>query len=440
LHNNSQTLKKAATVKVKINDDEIAKYALQKHVKKLKDNEVPQLYYHFSNCREAGTFWAVFRVSGFKNSKWFKLGPRKDITPGKARLLAKRMIQEKCYRSCPDLVKAARYGKFNTVSKLLTWYKEHIKTSQLGKGRKVQINSYINNHLAPYFKDKKIPALSVLVVDEFSRELATKLKISTARKVLGLLFSVLKEANRLRLVDFDPCVNMTTYQFYKKSSSEKNGREGRLNMSMLPHIFKRLHDHPHIKSIALVQLTFLTWGRIGEYSQAKWSDWDQLDGTLKVKAKGGKEHLIYTNPIIDDVLTTLQRAYKTKGIKSTYIFTHKKHKNTPMCPNSASKVVRRFAKDNWSAHDVRKFSSTWAMENKVDYHVSQWLLAHEISDLDSAYFQTQCRDSCTQTLHSWANVLLELGLLSRDKAARATLARNRKALRQKLPHIMRDSS
>jgi len=406
-------------------------------VKVLKDSEVPQLYYRFSNCREAGTFSAVFRIPGFKNSKWFRIGQRGDVAPGKARTLARRMVQEKCYRSDVDIVKAAQYGKITNVSQLLAWYGEYVKGEQITVDRANQINSNITKYLSPYFNERKILSLSLLVVKEFTRELATKLKISSARKVLGVLLTALKEASRLKLIKVNPCINFTSNSFYKKSETERSGRAGRLTMDEMPYIFKRLHEHPHAKTIALVQLTFLTFGRIGEYSQSKWSDWDQLNGTLKVKAKGGKDHFIYTNPIIDEVLTQLKRAHKRQGVESAYLFPSREDPNKSIHPNSASQVLKRFSKTNWSAHDVRKFANTWTQENNVNYIVGQWLLAHKMKDLDRTYIQTDGRDSCTRALHNWASVMLELGLLDSEKAVSAALARNRKALRQKLPHIMR---
>lgn len=426
-----------ATLKVKLSQDAITAHQTTRTIKHLKDTVCPQLYFRYFKNRACGSFWVVMRIPGLKRPKWFRLGNYDaSLSPYKARQQAQRMVSEKCYRATPELIEAARHGRFKTVTQLMTWYENHVKRTPISNQRATQIRQQINKHYHPFFAERSLKTLIPSVVDEFTKHLLVECKPGTARKILGLLFKACNEARRLGIVDVNPCQRMDTYQFIEKSVTEKNGRIGRLNMGLLPRLFQRLHAISSLQTRALVQLCFLTWGRIGEISQAKWRDYDNISGRLKVIAKGGIEHTIYTNTHIEEVLDTLKRYNRINGIKSDYIFFNQRNHKKPISADAASSRVRHFAKKLWSAHDVRKFCSSWASENGVDKLVGQYLLAHELSDLDRTYIQTHLVEQQTETLFMWANVMAELGLFDKQKAVSAALAQQRGTLRPRVMKIV----
>lgn len=362
---------------------------------------MPIYFRYFKRNRDIGSFYIVVNKGG--KTHWIKLGTYPILSAASARDLAVRLLRESASkRVVPTQL------EFVTVHELLSWYQARIAENKaLSAHSKKNQSIAIERHLMPLVGKTHIEAVCLPLIERLLfQPLQKKLALSTLDNILAVLHAAFKRATKVQLIRFNPLQNCTLADFTHQRPVIKATR---LTHKALRSRLKSL-ENENVTHQVLFILLIVHATRIGETVSAKWEHFDLNKKLWRIPAANTKNKKPHTLPIPTPVILWLEKYRKKRMRLSSYLFPQLSNKQKHISANQGSAIISALAKNQWSAHDLRKFArSTW-LELGVDYMIGEFLLNHTLSKLDQTYIQTMAMPNCRAALNNWCEWLINNGL------------------------------
>ncbi|WP_286266736.1 tyrosine-type recombinase/integrase [Thalassotalea atypica] len=396
------------TVELLISNKMIFENQKNKRIFQLKDSSQP-FYYRYHSSRKSGTFYLVKRVQG--KNRWVKLGSYPEISTTTARKALDIALERMMLTAQQGHFVEASFNANNTVADILCWYLNRcLANNNLSIHSRKGIRSVIESHLLERIGEVPVKRLSRSVLDQqLCWPLLQTHKPSTVKQVFQVLKRAFKTANGVGVIIENPLQSLTYKDF---SSQQAKAKLARLTLVDLPKVFKQIiNEKPMQQSLVLLMLFYGT--RVGETSQARWSDFDKRHNQWRIPAehtKTGQNLRLPITPLVWQLLKYHKQQLPLKYQRSPFLFPKKKDVQQAVTAQYASQKVSVLAGRKWSAHDLRKLARTAWLELGVDYVIGEFLLNHQLRQVDQAYIQTFANEKCLQAITLWHQYLLDHGL------------------------------
>lgn len=209
-----------------------------------------------------------------------------------------------------------------------------------------------------------------------------KLSPSCVRSVHMVLHEAMKDAQKERLIPSNPTEGL----LIPKATP---GKMNVLNTTQLDTFMDAIKQEPYWYDFFYTEIT--TGLRKGEICALKWEDFDEREGSLKIRrsmsvGKGGA--IILSDPktsnsertvYLPDTTAELLRA-RNKGSVSEWIFPSLMHYDRPTSPSTAletlKKILKKAGLPDLRFHDLRHTFATHAQANGVDVKTLSAILGH----------------------------------------------------------------
>lgn len=247
-------------------------------------------------------------------------------------------------------------------------------------------HTVINNHIIPYFKNKKVKCLTNESIDLFIAEKAICLSEKTVHDIVTVLKQIIRYAQTKQYIEY--------FDF--------NINQPKIQNKDLP----VLNKYEHSKLISYIQLTFdinkigvllsLFMGiRLGEICALKWEDVNFETGTLRINKTMQRIKNLDTNAenktkiVIDkpksqksirnipipSFILELLKDYKSE--ENNYLLTGTKNYIEPrVYQEMFKKYLKQAGIENINFHALRHTFATRAIENEFDVKSLSEILGH----------------------------------------------------------------
>ncbi|WED23090.1 site-specific integrase [Vibrio sp. JC009] len=391
----------ARTVRCKISDAQIRKYAKDPRVAQLKD-ERRSLYLRFNAGRTGGTWWLML----YRDGKQFqhRIG-RYPTTKAKdiEELVSAATVSI-------ELDNVVNFQRFETVDQLLDWHvSRQFKLGNSSKERLANIKSMAERHLMGVFHGEPVMSMDASVVDEelIQPMFEAGYSLSYVKAMFNLLKAAYATARELKHLTINPLAEVKFKQFFPDNFSitKAQVRECRLPADQIPEVLEQIEkvDAP----VRVLVMMLLGHGsRIGETRKAKWSD---ISFTLKrwTIPKGDTKSRVEMVYPLSESMAELLQSYKEwqkeLGYKGDYLFPVSLRQNVPIYSQIANQWVKSVS-TTWRGHDLRKRARSVWNDLGIDYIVGESLLNHAKGGLDLVYIHSHMelqKKEAISTYHQW---------------------------------------
>jgi integrase len=239
--------------------------------------------------------------------------------------------------------------------------------------------------------------------------LQQQLKPSTIKQIFQILKRVFKSACGVGLIRDNP---MIAISFNELVTTKITAKAGRLTVIDLPKVFNQSkQSSSSVKTLTLLMLLFGT--RVGETSQAKWSDFDRRNNLWRLPVSNTKTkqaHRLPMTQLVWQLLAEHKQDLPKKLQRSPWLFPKANDHKGVISDQYASQQVSQLAKGQWSAHDLRKLARTAWLELGIDFMIGEFLLNHKLNQVNQAYIQTFADVKCQEAINIWHQYLIHNGL------------------------------
>jgi len=389
-------------------DKAIREYSQQVGIFQLKDTQDPLLF-RFHDSRKSGSYYLIKRIQG--KSRWVRLGSYPEISTTTARKALAIAIKRMTLLAQQGEFGEVSFCANNSIADILNWYlSRHLANPHLSKDSQKGVKSVIEHHLIPAIGNLSLTQVSRQVLDQqLFWPLQQRLKPSTVKQIFQILKRAFKTAFGVGLIQENP---MVAISFKDLVTSKVRVKAARLTVIDLPKLFLQIQQASSTTQL-LVFLMLLFGTRVGETSQAKWLDFDRRSNLWRIPAgntKTGQAHRLPMTQLVWQLLRHYKQSLPVKLQRSPWLFPTRSNVKKAISPQYASQIVSLLAKGHWSAHDLRKLARTAWLELDIDYVIGEFLLNHQLRQVDKAYIQTFADVKCQQAINTWHQYLFINGL------------------------------
>ena len=222
-----------------------------------KDNETLYKFRFYAGLDELTGKQRYIRRQGFKNEKDAKT----------------ELLKIEYLVSTNQYFKDVKSGKFGDVlDEWLKLHKETVKASTL-----VRENSYITNHIKPYFKNMYVDKITLRQCQDFTNKAFAAAPAAYAQ-IIGIVKSVLDYALRLGMIESNPMLYVIKP---KKQASISDKHDNFYNKDELKR-FLAAAKNTSLKKYAIFRLLAFSGMRIGECLALTWHDLDFKNNTVNI--------------------------------------------------------------------------------------------------------------------------------------------------------------
>ena len=169
--------------------------------------------------------------------------------------------------------KSVKSGKFGDVlDEWLALHKETVKASTL-----VRENSYITNHIKPYFKNMYVDKITLRQCQDFTNK-AFAAAPAAYTQIIGIVKSVLDYALRLGMIESNPMLYVIKP---RKKIDVSDKHDNFYNKDELKK-FLAAAKNTNLKKYAIFRLLAYSGMRIGECLALTWHDLDYKNNTIAI--------------------------------------------------------------------------------------------------------------------------------------------------------------
>ncbi|MYZ73232.1 tyrosine-type recombinase/integrase [Ligilactobacillus salivarius] len=222
-----------------------------------KDNETLYKFRFYAGLDEITGKQRYIRRQGFKSEKDAKT----------------ELLKIEYLVSTNQYFKDVKSGKFGDVlDEWLALHKETVKASTL-----VRENSYITNHIKPYFKNMYVDKITLRQCQNFTNK-AFAAAPAAYTQIIGIVKSVLDYVLRLGMIESNPMLYVIKP---KKQASISDKHDNFYNKDELKKFLDVAKD-TSLKKYAIFRLLAFSGMRIGECLALTWHDLDYKNNTIAI--------------------------------------------------------------------------------------------------------------------------------------------------------------
>ena len=224
-----------------------------------KDNETLYRFRFYAGIDELTGKQRYIRRQGFKNEKDAKT----------------ELLKIEYLVSTNQYFKSVKSGKFGDVlDEWLALHKETVKASTL-----VRENSYITNHIKPYFKNMYVDKITLRQCQDFTNK-AFAAAPAAYTQIIGIVKSVLDYALRLGMIESNPMLYVIKPR--KRVDVSETEKHGNFYTKDELKKFLAAAKDTGLKKYALFRLLSFSGMRIGECLALTWHDLNYKNNTIAI--------------------------------------------------------------------------------------------------------------------------------------------------------------
>lgn len=392
------------TVRLKLSDAAVRRYAADPAVRELKDQGRP-LVLRYWRQRDRASWYLVHR------ERWHKLGN----WPGLSAAAAADAIPERLQLLATNPQATVAMVGMRTAGQLLDWYADRVSRDRnLSKSRKATVSSLIKNHLRPRLVDVQLEQLDRPTLDRLLFwPMQETHSVAYVRQAYGVLRKATKKAHTLNEVAIDPLAGLVFTEFIEARITEREGRlQGEAVGQLLEHWAAVYRERPADVALAVMMLSHAS--RVGETRQARWADIQREARIWHIPANRTKTNQELRLPLTLQVVAFLDRYRATQqaaGYRGELLFP-RRSKGHPLGARKASEVFTSLSSGEWTSHDLRKLARTVWAEIGIDFLMGELLLNHALDGVKRAYIQTHAATGTRLALEQWHAFLDARGFAS----------------------------
>lgn len=268
-----------------------------------------------------------------------------------------------------------------TLSQWLDLWLENM-TDTLRPNTLRNYRSYIENHIRPGLGDKQLARITPADVRNFYEKLGDRLSSSTVRRIHTTLHGALRSAQQANLIAGNPTEKIAPPRFCY-------GEKQILTDEQLDVFMKAIAKDEIWYDFFYTELT--TGLRRGEICGLKWMDFDEMNGTLKVRrtiyrekgvglTSGDTKTYAGAREIVLPSSTAEIFRSRKKSALTEWIFPDPLKPEQPIAPDSAYRrlklLLNQAGLPNIRFHDLRHTFATHALASGVDVKTLSGILGH----------------------------------------------------------------
>lgn len=359
--------------------------------------------YRFTACMERD-------VRGRQIRKYTTWTPPAGLTAAKAKKAAERAAdaweeetraeyqkqkeQGSAYRLPPDKRRDDFLSFVND-----TWFVLRVR-GENDKPNTVAFYKNMTRMISEYFNGAVLQEISPIDIQKYLAYLRTEYKgkqgkplsAKTLRHLYGTLNLIFGYAEQQEMIAQNPMRKVSAPKKEKKPVDALTTEQAAKLFKLLPDCTLDFH--------CILQLLITTGIRRGECMGLKWGDIDELESTIRIErsiactpesgvviSTPKTVNSIRTIPVIPSTLALLQQYKKqiqnqhpNAILKDAFLFPNKENIFLPRDPNSVTRRVKRFMKNNGfpdlSPHDLRHSCATLLLAQGADIKSVQEILGH----------------------------------------------------------------
>ena len=359
--------------------------------------------YRFTACMERD-------VRGRQIRKYTTWTPPAGLTAAKAKKAAERAAdaweeetraeyqkqkeQGSAYRLPPDKRRDDFLSFVND-----TWFVLRVR-GENDKPNTVAFYKNMTRMISEYFNGAVLQEISPIDIQKYLAYLRTEYKgkqgkplsAKTLRHLYGTLNLIFGYAEQQEMIAHNPMRKVSAPKKEKKPVDALTTEQAAKLFKLLPDCTLDFH--------CILQLLITTGIRRGECMGLKWSDIDERESTIRIErsiactpesgvviSTPKTVNSIRTIPVIPSTLALLQQYKKQIQnqhphaiLKDAFLFPNKENIFLPRDPNSVTRRVKRFMKNNGfpdlSPHDLRHSCATLLLAQGADIKSVQEILGH----------------------------------------------------------------
>lgn len=359
--------------------------------------------YRFTACMERD-------VRGRQIRKYTTWMPPAGLTAAKAKKAAERAAdaweeevraeyqkqkeQGSAYRLPPDKRRDDFLSFVNDTWFVLRVRGENDKPNTVAfyKNMTRMISEYFNGAVLQEISPIDIQKYLAYLRTEYKRKQGKPLSAKTLRHLYGTLNLIFGYAEQQEMIAQNPMRKVSAPKKEKKPVDALTAEQAAKLFKLLPDCTLDFH--------CILQLLITTGIRRGECMGLKWGDIDELESTIRIErsiactpesgvviSTPKTVNSIRTIPVIPSTLALLQQYKKqiqnqhpNAILKDAFLFPNKENIFLPRDPNSVTRRVKRFMKNNGfpdlSPHDLRHSCATLLLAQGADIKSVQEILGH----------------------------------------------------------------
>lgn len=277
-----------------------------------------------------------------------------------------------------EILKFENYAKNWLICRL-----EEIQLSDgISRGYLKSVESYVRNHMIPFFKNLNIREIEENHIDDFRRQLPRELSSKTVYNILGILSKIFKEAYRRREIERVPIFPRVKFTRPPIKWIEEKEQESILNEVKEP-IFKALFVFLMKQGCRPNEGRALTWDKI-DFKEDRVIINAAIDENIyRERTKTRDIRILPMHPRVKETLEKLPN----RGITG-FVFTYR---GEFLKENTVNNVWRRAA--NKAEIDISLYQATkhsgasQALNAGVDIGIIQAMLGHKDPRTTARYME-----------------------------------------------------
>jgi integrase len=400
----------------RLTDRKIKSLKPKKHRYEVSDTDIRGLHVRVSP-HGTRSFVLVVRYSGSKHPSRRSLGIYPEVTLAEARekarewrALVKRGIDPKEEERRVRLAEAAK--RACTVAAVA----EDYITRKVRKLRSAdQIESDVRREIVSRWAERPIASITRGDVIALIRQIADRAPYS-ARNVFAAcraMFNWALNEDAYGLAN-NPCAGVRVDEVI---GQDREARERVLTDAELRAVW-----HASVRMGfpwgTCFQLLLLTGCRRSEIAEARWSEFDEAERVLRIRAervKANGQHIVPLSTVVMDIITSVPRF----GGGSPYILSVSGHSPLAGHADAKARLDRLMAEQlgcdpkdfarggerEFVVHDLRRTVRTRLAKLKVDYVVAELILGHSLAGIHATYDKHGYEDEKREALEKWATAL-----------------------------------
>ena len=314
-----------------------------------------------------------------------------------------------------DVAKSKRMARLqfqqsHTYSTLLEDYltvnRPRLASNTLSEIRRIQKLDFV-----PKIGNLPVADLTPATVASLIRHIGKRSQ-SVARRGWEQIVMVFRHGVSIGAMTTSPCASLSITSILGARPARKE--RIKLTVDELRIVLGRLRTESEVNCLA-VQMLLYSCVRKSELLNAKWGDFDLIQGRWKVPASsvGNKSRRAYTIPLAPQVISWLHRLQTLSGM-SQWVLPAQANRSSgdskPMSLSTLNVVLGRVTEDirHISPHDCRSTARSYLSEFEPNQFVIERALNHSLGGLFEVYEKSDYFEERKKMLDQWASFLTNL--------------------------------
>jgi integrase len=360
---------------------------------------------------DGGRYWRLdYRLHGKRKTLAIGVYPAVSLADARtAREDARSLLRDGIDPSTQKRIAAitARNAAANTFSAVAEEYKAKCITEGLSAATLTKLTWLLEDHLYPLLRTRPISEIEPPELLEVLRRAEERGLLETATRLRSLCGRIFRYAIATGRAKRDPAADLRG----ALATAKPIHRAAILDPKAVGELMRAVESYTGQETTKIaLRIAPLLFVRPGELRHAEWPEFDFDAALWRLPASKMKMRTAHLVPLSTQAIALLKELRKLTG-RGKYLFPSTRSVLRPMSDNTVNAAFRRlgYAKDEITAHGLRRMASTLLNENGFNGDWIERQLAHaEQDEVRAAYNAAEYLPERRKMMQWWADYLERL--------------------------------